>query len=285
MEQWNREDRDIEKIREANKTRNVSLYTIAHLAFIAKHAPPNTIKRIYEEQLDGTTEVFVEWENLFINQLEGATLPKAIKAITTLYAGERGIPEFSTFQATAKRRINAFLDTLLGEKDCVKQFFSDGFSKLQAEHLIRIVIHWDSDKLQQFCGGKYDQVGEPTKSFIQDYVYDFVAECLEDKVCLYELENLWTQRLDDSYVKQKKLLEEQIDDELNDLQGLILSCIDPKPKSEEMSAQLQFLNDCKQAIVELKEKIVEMSDYMQSQVAREEKKFEEEILEAVKEKI
>ena len=38
-------------------------------------------------------------------------------------------------------------------------------------------------------------------------------------------------------------------------------------------------------IVELKEKIVEMSDYMQSQVAREEKKFEEEILEAVKEKI
>lgn len=113
MEQWNREDRVIEKIREANKTRNGFLYTIAHLAFIAKYAPHYTIKRIYEEQLDGTTEVLVEWENLFINQLEDATL----------YAGERDIPEFSTFQTTATRQINAFLDTLLGEKDCVRQFF------------------------------------------------------------------------------------------------------------------------------------------------------------------
>lgn len=124
-----------------------------------------------------------------------------------------------------------------------KAVFSDGFSKLQASNLICVLIHWDSDTLQHFCDGKYDQVGEPTKSFIEDYIYDFITGCLEDKVSSHELKKLWTQRLGSSYTNQKNTLRRQIDEELNDLQDLILSCIDPEPTTEKIGVQLQFLDN------------------------------------------
>ena len=70
-----------------------------------------------------------------------------------------------------------------------------------------------------------------------------ITGCLEDKVSSHELKKLWTQRLGSSYTNQKNTLRRQIDEELNDLQDLILSCIDPEPTTEKIGVQPQFLDN------------------------------------------
>lgn len=294
MEQWNSDEVDIEaeieRLREANRCRNISLNKIINLAFIRKYIP-YSMKTVEEELPDGSTKVFVEQEDALSSQIEGKSLPKIVEEITILYA-DRGVEDFETFKTTSRRRIKRFLDTLLGQTNCVKRFFSSGFSQLQANDLIFILLHWDSGDFQKFFDEKYEEIGKlPPNSFdgfenifgfenyIGDYVNHFTVGCLENQINLQKLLALWNQRLEIYYEQKKERLKECIKTELDSTEDLIWSCTGFGPEDEDKNAQLQFLNDCIQLIQELKGKICDASPHMQRLVATEE---EEKIREPIR---
>lgn len=275
---------DIERIREANRYKNISLYNILHLAFITKYAP-HSVKRIYEEvQPDGSTEVLVEWENVLSKYKGNISLPEAVKVITASYAVDQVIEEFESFKKTSKRRINRFLDTLLGQKDCIKQFFPDGFSQLQSNDLIHVLLFWESEDYESFCREEHEKVSEDIRNYIEDYVFDFVVGGLEDKFNPYELSALWHQKLEFPYETKIQVLKEVIESELNQVKDLIWASIDPKPQAEDMATQLKFLWRCLRLIRKLKEKIIMRSDYMKKTMAEDEDKLLEEIHQQITEK-
>ena len=298
MEQWNSEgisiEAKIERIREANRHKNVSLNKITYLAFITKYAPYSE-KQIYEEeQPDGSTKVRVEWENVLSSKIEYKSLPKAVEIITASHAGKE-IEEFEAFNTTSKRRIKRFLDALLGQKDCVKLFFTDGFSQLQANDLIYILLHWESVGFQNFCDGKYEELCEPIpyspqdfenysvfENDIVDYVYDFIVGGLEDQINLQELSDLWHQRLEVYKEAKKQRLKKQVYSELDNVKNLISACIDPRPEAKDMDAQLKFLSRCLRLIGALEEKIIKRSSYMKRMIAEENDKFWIELYQQIK---
>lgn len=280
MEQWNSEEinmeAEIERLREANRHKNVSLNKITYLAFITKYAPYSS-KEIYTvEQADGSTEVLVKWENVLSSQNEGMSLSKAVEVITASYAGEQSIEEFDTFKTNSIRRIKRFLDTLLEQKDCVKRFFPDGFSSVQANDLIYVIRYWKSAGFQSFCGGDYEKINEIAPNFsvdIEDYVYDFVVGCLDDQINPQELSASWHHKLEIPYETKKQCLIEQVDRELDNVKKLVSTCIDPRPQAEDMDAQLKFLSRCLRLIGALEEKIIKRSNYMKKTMAEENDKF------------
>lgn len=275
---------DIERIREANRYKNISLYNILHLAFITKYAP-YSVKRIYEEvQPDGSIEVLVEWENVLSKYKGNISLPEAVKVITASYAVDQVIEEFESFKKTSKRRINRFLDTLLGQKDCIKQFFPDGFSQLQSNDLIHVLLHWKSEDYESFCRKSYEKVSDDILDFIEGYVFDFVVGGLEDKFNPYELSALWHKKLDIPYATKIQALKEVIESELNQVKDLIWAGIDPRPQTEDMDAQIKFLSRCLRLIIKLKEKITMRSGYMQKMMEEEDDKLIQQIFQQIKEK-
>lgn len=289
MEQWNGEELDIEEIRAANKAQTISLYHIAAMGFIRTYCPPNTIKNFYTvEASNGIPEVYAQFENPFLGQYtEPQSSSKMIKELTQYYACHtdgREIEEYETFRNRASRRITSFLDTLLGKKHCAKQFFPKGFSEVQAENLIDVIQHWDLAGFRDFCSGKYDLLDEYVRSFIKDCAVIFVAGCLEDKINLHELTDLWGQRLAGPDIEKRDKLKAQIRDETKSLEDLILSYLAKFPTEEELKEQICFLDKCIHAIVDFKIKVSDLSDCMPMLKAREEEKFEKTILESLKSK-
>lgn len=289
MEQWNTEElnseelnieTNIERIREANKVREISLHRIPYLAFFTKYAPYSAKEIRVENQSTGPAEVFAEWESILSSLSENESLSKKVKAITIAYAGDQVIEEFESFHTTAIRRIKKFLDTLFEQKNCVKRFFPDGFSQLQANDLTHVLLNWKSGGFQSFCGGKYEKAGEIAPNLyvdIEDYIYDFIIGCLDDQINPQELSDLWRQRLEVPYEAIKDRLKEQVESELDNVKKLISTCIDPRPKVEDMDKQLKFLSRCIQLIGALEEKIIKRSSYMKRTMAEAEDKLWEEI--------
>ena len=287
MEQWNGEELDIEEIRAANKAQTISRYHIAAIGFIRTYCPPNTIKNFYtKETSSGIPEVYAQFENPFLEKYtEPQSLSKMIEELTQYYACHtdgQEITEYETFYKRASRRIGYFLDTLLGKTNCVKQLFPKGFSEVQAENLIDVIQYWDLAGFMDFYRGKYDRLDEYVRSFIKDCAIIFVAGCLEDKINLHELTELWGQRLAEPDIEKRDKLKAQIRDETKSLEELILSYLAKSPTEEELKEQICFLDKCIQAIVDFKVKVSDLSDCMPTLKERQEGEFAKTILESIK---
>lgn len=219
MEQWNRKEFEA-MVREANKTRNISLYEVQQRTYIKLYKDLHISTGI-----DPSGE-FCSYAPLLSSEDNNLSLAEQRKKIDCF----EEIPSFETFQRTFKRELSKILDVMLNQENSLglfKQGNSYQFSTVQSEVIQNLLYLWTSkyEDAENFSKERYNEISPQFLQDLQKHVCYLLMGCFEDSFDLEELQQTWRKRFKSEIKTEWEKAKERLWESLRILKEVLCYCI------------------------------------------------------------